>query len=1361
MSPHLFGLVMMASGCLITDEMLRAYIDRDNDGHYAVGFLGDGRAWPDGDDCDDDDPAINPERMEICQDRVDNDCDGEVDEDGVGDHAVYADRDRDGFGNPAESTEMCAPRAGWVLDANDCNDLNELVNPVVPEACDKIDNDCDGVIDDGAPETPWLRDGDGDGFGDPSDVVSSCQAPPGYTSPDLTLDCDDASELVFPGAYDAPYDGVDADCAKDNDYDVDHDGFLHASSGTTLVDCDDVEPSIHPGALEVWYDGVDQDCDPETEWDMDRDGAAVIPRGEDCDDADALRHPGAAETWYDAVDQDCDPATEWDQDGDGLTVALAPAGSADDCDDRDPAIGGPPVWYLDLDQDGWGDAARSVGACTQPAGYVSRSGDCDDLARRTNPDGVETCGAGDEDCDGEEDESGGVAWYPDVDGDGYGDAHAAGYVACQGPQGFVSRAGDCDDRRGDVSPAGVEVCDGVDDDCDGSNDTIQGRDLRVDLWRDADGDGVGAVGDPFHGCREQHPDTSRRTGDCDDADPSVFPGAAEPCDGVDNNCAEGLRDEGRVDLWLDGDADGYGAGEVMWVCPGEVTGVGRAGDCDDADPAIHPGAVEVCDHVDNDCVDGVDRVDGRDLYVQRYEDADGDQWGSGPASPVCPGAAGWVVQAGDCDDGDGDVFPGAPEPCNGIDDNCEQGTRDEGQLDHLRDEDGDGFGAGESLLACPGTLGEGWVTAGGDCDDTRVEVHPGAVEACNYVDDNCNGDADELALRVPHWRDDDGDSYGGEPTPQPACDLPGDGLVRRGGDCDDADPAAYPRAPERCDPVDQDCDGDISDDGRQTWYVDVDVDGVGGPRPAGYPAGAPYPPVVCRSLLPSGWAWTTVSGDCDDHDPSVRPGVVERCDYVDANCNGFSDERTQAHWPDVDGDGKGDAAVPSVERCPGTPGYVQNQLDCDDGDPQVFVGAPELCDEVDQDCDGDVSDDGRRRWWYDGDGDGYGVDRAGLSPRDVCQHLLPDPQRWVTRGGDCDDANANRSPGHPEVCDTIDNDCNAATPEPRRAQYPDRDGDGYGQVGAAATLRCDYPGDAWVDDHTDCDDRRNDVHPGAADPCDEVDQDCDGDPREGQGTLALIDVDHDGYGDGTSLATVVCPVDLCLLTDTVRGQVVDGGRGPDVPCWAPLASDPAMYDCDDDDHATHPEAAEVCDGKRNTCRAADQIDPQSECNSVSRFEWNGSVYQLYGSMSWSLAEAKCREIGYKMWWPDERVTFLFYTEWEPWWLAAGRYLVYAGAGRVYHAGIRSGCPAEHPPAGTPEVLVNTWYFWNPGASGDGRCVEVDPVIQSVMSLPDPLDTSNVVNLSMYESSVTAGSPEYFASATGPLQSGYALCELDN
>ena len=129
-------------------------------------------------------------------------------------------------------------------------------------------------------------DADGDGFAAPED-------------------CDDLDPAIFPGAPDAWYDGVDADCAGNDDYDADADGYRSAEySGD---DCDDAHASVRPGAADVFYDGIDADCVGNDDYDADGDGFATNRvGGDDCDDADPAVHPGAPDVPGDLVDQDCD-----------------------------------------------------------------------------------------------------------------------------------------------------------------------------------------------------------------------------------------------------------------------------------------------------------------------------------------------------------------------------------------------------------------------------------------------------------------------------------------------------------------------------------------------------------------------------------------------------------------------------------------------------------------------------------------------------------------------------------------------------------------------------------------------------------------------------------------------------------------------------------------------------------------------------------------------------------------------------------------------------------------------------------------------------------------------------------------------
>ncbi|MFH1723230.1 MAG: LamG-like jellyroll fold domain-containing protein, partial [Elusimicrobiota bacterium] len=95
-------------------------------------------------DCDDADDSVNPGATEMC-DGIDNNCDGQIDEGLI--LAFYRDTDSDGYGDAASTTQVCDAPAGYVVDSTDCDDTDGAVNPAAVEMCDGVDNDCDGVVD--------------------------------------------------------------------------------------------------------------------------------------------------------------------------------------------------------------------------------------------------------------------------------------------------------------------------------------------------------------------------------------------------------------------------------------------------------------------------------------------------------------------------------------------------------------------------------------------------------------------------------------------------------------------------------------------------------------------------------------------------------------------------------------------------------------------------------------------------------------------------------------------------------------------------------------------------------------------------------------------------------------------------------------------------------------------------------------------------------------------------------------------------------------------------------------------------------------------------------------------------------------
>ncbi|MCB9792360.1 MAG: putative metal-binding motif-containing protein [Alphaproteobacteria bacterium] len=182
-----------------------------------------------------------------------------------------------------------------------------------------------------------------------------------------------------------------------------------------------------------------------------------------------------------------------------------------------------------------------------------------------------------------------------------------------------------------------------------------------------------------------------------------------------------------------------------------------------------------------------------------------------------------------------------------------------------------------------------------------------------------------------------------------SVDSDGDG-VPDSLDCEANDASIFPGAEELCDTIDNDCDNAVDESGGTTYYVDSDQDGYGDDR---------YPNSFC-SAPAEGYA--DGGGDCDDQNAEVHPGAADDCDGVDSDCDSAVDEDGSGEfYADQDGDGYGDAETP-VPVCESGPGAVPDMTDCDDSDPNVHPDAPDVCDGLDNDCDGIAESGGRASW---------------------------------------------------------------------------------------------------------------------------------------------------------------------------------------------------------------------------------------------------------------------------------------------------------------------------------------------------------------------------------------------------------------
>lgn len=498
----------------------------------------------------------------------------------------------------------------------------------------------------------------------------------------LDIDCLDA-----PGGGTCDERGRCTGCMTDSDCD---DGVY--CNGAERCEPTGCVPGANPcgsGSCEEVSDTCGADCPGAT--DMDGDGVdSRSCGGTDCDDGDPRRFPGNMEVCdADDLDEDCDPET---------------------------------FGFRDQDMDGFPDAR----CCNEDICGT----DCDDNSAVVHPGEADSCDGLDNDCNGTVDDGSLEVWYPDVDRDDFGDPDGVTVMSCSRPDGYTDNDDDCDDSIPTVNPAGIDDCNGVDDDCDENTDEVPG--------------GCSCVEGPPQACGTDAGECSMGTRRCISGEFSPCGGTdyvgprPEVCNGLDDNC-DGTSDEGlRVDCWPDADNDGYAeAGTTstsecrdftpiraseFGECPLQTTfrDPASAPDCDDDDARRYPGAVELCDGIDNNCVGGTDEVAGCECVPMEVDTNCGC---NGLGSRTCQSDGTW----GACSE------TRTPIRC-------------------YFDDDRDGFApSGAPQETQCGSCGTDWTatppaTGTTDCDDDDAARAPDHVEGiCNSRDDDCRNGPDDTA----------------------------------------------------------------------------------------------------------------------------------------------------------------------------------------------------------------------------------------------------------------------------------------------------------------------------------------------------------------------------------------------------------------------------------------------------------------------------------------------------------------------------------------------------------------------------------------------------------------------------------------
>jgi gliding motility-associated-like protein len=791
------------------------------------------------------------------------------------------------------------------------------------------------------------------------------------------------------------------------------------------------------------------------------------------------------------------------------------------------------LFYTDADADTFGNLISTILACTAPSGFVNNNLDCNDNNQNIYPAATEICNNSDDNCNGVSDEGVQVLFYADQDNDGFGGT-APTTLACNTPIGYSDNSNDCNDSNSIINPSAIELCNFIDENCN----TLVDEGVLIIYYLDADGDSFGTSAVSTQACSQPFGYSSNSL-DCNDSNAGIQPAASEICNLTDENC-NGQIDEGvQLVFYADNDNDNYGNPGVFTMACTQPNGfVLNSSDCNDNNAGFNPSISEICNFQDENCNGAIDEG----VQLEFYADSDLDSFGS-PSNTIlaCTLPAGYVTNSTDCDDSDAYVKPIALEICNSIDDNCNNQVDENIQFNiYYEDTDGDSYGDPNSTISfC--TLPFGYVSNSADCNDNYNFISPIGTEACNLLDDNCNGFVDEGVQSI-FYLDFDNDGFGNGNATTSACSLPS-GYSSNSADCNDNSAVAYPGAIELCNLQDDDCDLIVDENATSIFYLDMDSDGFGNIN------------ITTTGCTPPA-GYVINMADCNDASFSTNPLASELCNNIDDNCNTLLDEGVQlAFYLDADGDTFGGNIF--VIGCVAPAGFVSNNADCNDA--SIFINpiTNEVCNNIDDNCNLQIDEGVLTSYFPDFDNDGFGNTNLFVQ---ACSA----PAGFVSFGGDCNDTTALVSPAMPELCNQLDDNCNAQIDEGvTQIFYADLDGDSFGDINNSITS-CTQPL-GYVSDTTDCNDLNILINPNGIEICNQLDDDCNGSIDNGLVfETYLADLDLDGFGDlGADSISCVLPIGYLLYT---------GGA----------------VDCNDNDSLINPNAIEICNNIDDNCN--EEID---------------------------------------------------------------------------------------------------------------------------------------------------------------------------